>query len=188
MKSTLIATAAGAALLPLAATAASFIDEVRPNAFVYDYAQVQIVDFESGPTGLSLGASIDIRPNLSITGTLTGASGNGGDYDLWSVGAAYHARWVEFEKTDLIVHGALGRGKTRYDSDVGIALGARVRAWVRPHLELYGDLTLTTVLDTDLAFTFGAAYSIPDTPFQAFADYRIADDDRLAFGLRYYLK
>ncbi len=187
MKKSLLGTALLATLTPLCASALDMLDlnEARPNQFSYNYAEIQYVDMDSGLDGFRLSGSYDIKPNLAITGSLLKASVGRFDYDLVGLGAAYHARWVEFEKSDLIIHTSLVSGDASNDSELGLTFGAKVRASLKEQLEIYGDLSYTTVFDGDLALDIGAAYTFaPD--LAATLNYQLTDNDALSIGLRYY--
>ncbi|HGX94202.1 MAG TPA: hypothetical protein ENK35_12910 [Candidatus Tenderia sp.] len=188
MKKSLLNSAIIAGLLPLSASALDIPDlnEARPNQFSYNYAEIEYVDMDSGLDGFRLSASYDIKPNLALTGSLLRASVSRLDYNLVSVGAAYHARWVEFEQSDLIIHASLVNADlSRSDSELGVTFGAKVRASIKEELEIFGDLNYTTVLDGDLSLNIGAAYTFaPD--LAATLNYQLTDDDALSIGLRYY--
>ncbi len=184
----LLGIATLATLLPLCANALEMPDlnEARPNQYSYNYAEIQYVDMDNGLDGFRLSGSYDIKPNLAITASLLKASVGRFDYDLMAIGAAYHARWVEFEKSDLIIHASLVNADTSgSDNDLGLTFGAKVRASVKEQLEINGDLSYTTVLDGDLSLDIGAAYTFAPN-LAATLNYQLTDNDALSIGLRYY--
>ncbi len=188
MKRKLFFTAVFSGLLPFSAYALDMLDldEARPNQFGYNYTEAEYVDVDSGLDGFRLNISYDLKPNLAITGSILKTSTGHLGYNLVSAGAAYHARWVEFDKSDLIIHASLvSVDRARSDTDLGAMIGAKVRASVKEPLEVVADLSYTTVLNGDLSLSIGAVYSLsPD--LAATATYQLTDDDVLSVGLRYY--
>ena len=173
-----------AALLPLSASALD-LNQARPNEFNYNYAEIRYVDMDAGQDGLEILGSFDVKPNLSLNASLLNTNGNRFDYRTMSFGAAYHAKWVDFERSDLIIHLDIVQADvSRGADDTGLMFGAKARIQVQEKVEAVGDISYTTLYDDDLMLTLGAAYTL--TPeLDAVANYQFSDNDTLNIGLRY---
>ena len=190
------AIAAAIALLPLQqANAVEFLGNGASH-FSYNYADILFVDndFDSGFMGRG---SYDVTGNIAVMGSYLVA----GDYTALSIGAAHHAQADFLDRADLVLHASFD--KVEYDfptttflgfvvggggfDDSGFTFGATLRHELQDKLELFGDVSYSTVFDGDIQFTGGAVYSFSDT-LSVVGSYQLADLDTLSLGVRYYFK
>lgn len=191
----------GLALATLSASALAVdLPADRPNHFEYDYLEIAYSDLDYDLDGFALAFSHDIRNNIAITGQLLSASSNyrGADldYDLFSIGAAYHFKSTEMTDTDVVFHGEIARsdgeaaagGADLSEDDTGIRIGAKLRMNLQPGVEVFGDISLTTLDeagDSNILVTPGVAYEFADG-LAGYVSYEISDREWLSLGLRYY--
>lgn len=172
----------------------------KPNHFEYDYIDIAYVDLEDGLNGFSLLGSYDIAHNVALTGQfLTASTEKGGidlDYDLLSIGLAYHFKSASMTDTDVVFHGELVKadydasaGSARAsDDESGIRVGAKLRMDLQPGVEVFGDISLTSADeagDSEILITPGVAYEFADG-LAGFISYEFSDREWLSLGLRYY--
>jgi hypothetical protein len=194
----------GIAEFPSTALAAGTLGlEKRPSVFSYDQFELDVVflddlvvDRGSSLDGVRFSGSVNIEPNLALTGSVMDASGNRSDFSMGSVGAAYHQKLegTQLKESDFIIHANLEAmrvvvdppvGKRQSDNDLGVRAGAGLRVRVVKELEVFGDLSFRTTLDNDLVFEAGGRYAF--TPkLHGTASVEIGDIDIVSAGIRYY--
>lgn len=159
----------------------------KPNHFNYDTIEGAWADLNDGLDGFSFKVSHDIRQNLAITGGVLSASQGNADYDLLTVGAAYHFKSLTMTDTDVVLHGSLVRADNG-KADTGIRIGAKLRVNLQPGVEVFGDLSVTSADeagDSEILITPGLAVELrPD--LDAVASYEASDREWLSIGLRYH--
>lgn len=193
------AIAMAAVLLPLNANAYEFMGN-NPSNFSYNYAEASFVDndFDSG---FLLGGSFDVHNSIAVVGSYLTT----GDYTELKIGAAHHAKAGFLERADLVIHASLiiaeydvpqtcinywwgqechGGGGS---DDSGLITGGTLRFEPLDRLEVFGDISYTTIVDGDLLLTGGAEWSFTDK-LSVRGSYTIADNDTLSAGVRYYFK
>lgn len=199
------AIAMAAVLLPLNANAYEFMGN-NPSHFSYNYAEASFVDndFDSG---FLFGGSFDVHNSIAVVGSYLTT----GDYTELKIGAAHHAKAGFLERADLVIHASLikaeydinvpqncftdffgnvqciGGGNFGSDDDTGLITGGTLRFEVQDRLEVFGDVSYTTIFDGDLLITGGAEWSFTDQ-LSARGSYTLADNDTLSAGVRYYFK
>lgn len=187
LTSTLRTLLCSTAIIAASSATAYELPADRANHFDYDYVAGAWADLEAGLDGFSFEFSHDLRNNIAITGELLSASNGPADYDMLSVGAAYHFKSSTMTDTDVIFHGELVRADL-VDADTGLRIGASLRIDLQPGVEVFGDITLTTADeagDSDFLITPGLA--IEFTPaLDGVISYEASDREWLSVGLRYY--
>jgi Outer membrane protein beta-barrel domain len=164
--------------------------------FSYNYLQFSFVDLDSGLDGFKIDGSFDLNPNLALTASyMTTDNSSSFDYDLFALGLAYHQRLVDIPKSDIVLHGeflsasldhAHGSFTHSHDDD-GLRLGAMLRYQAQQNIELFGDLSYTSIYDNDLALTAGVNLAL-NRQFSVVAAVELSDDDMLLLGIRMGLK
>lgn len=166
----------------------------RPNHFSYNYADISYSDLAHGLDGFAVAFSYDIRNNIAVTGQmLTGDRNNPNtDYDMVSIGAGYHFKVPSMTDSDVLFHAELvhaeGSAGAFDDDDTGLRLGSKLRMNLQPGVEVFGDLSLTTVDEAgndDILITTGLAYEFAEG-VAGFVSYEFSDREWLQLGLRYY--
>ena len=201
-----LAITMAAVLLPLNASAYEFMGN-NPSNFSYNYAEASFVDndFDSG---FSFGGSFDVHNSLAVIGSYLTT----GDYTELKIGAAHHAKAGFLERADLVIHASFI--KAEYDrpdiavpavvifgitvspaytidgggfDDSGLITGGTLRFEPLDRLEVFGDVSYTTIFDGDLLITGGAEWSFNDN-LSVRGSYTLSDNDTLSAGVRYYFK
>lgn len=190
-------TGAVAALLGCTlATPALAAKETKGGPFSYNYLQFAFVDLDSGYDGFKLDGSFAMSPDLALTAAYMATDNERSlDYDIFSLGLAYHQRLANMPRTDLVLHGEFQRASLEYhhnnhfhdDDDSGLRLGAMLRHQLQRNIELFGDLAYSSLYDNDLALTAGVNLSL-NQQFSVVAAVELSDDDMLLLGLRMALK
>lgn len=168
----------------------------RAALFSYNYAQLSYVDFDGGFDGFKIEGSFDINPELALTTSYMSTDNRGYlDYDLFTLGLAYHQRLVDLPKADIVLHGEFERASLDYahaghvhsNDDTGVRFGAMLRYQVQKNIETFGDLSYSSLYDNDLALTAGVNLAL-NQQFSVVAAVELSDDDMLLLGLRMQLK
>jgi hypothetical protein len=170
----------------------------QPKAalFSYNYAQLSFVDLDAGFDGFKIDGSFDMNRDLALTASYMTTDNSGYlDYDLFTLGLAYHQRLVDLPKSDIVLHGEFERasqdyvraGSVRSDDETGLRFGAMLRYQVQKNIETFGDLSYSSLYDNDLALTAGVNLAL-NQQFSVVAAVELSDDDMLLLGLRMQLK
>lgn len=182
---------AGAAIAACSLSAQAAEPKTKASLFSYNYLQATYVDMDGGLDGLAFGGSLDIADNLAINASYMTTDDSGTDYDLLSIGANYHFKFDQLENADLALHGEyvdadIDRRNANRDDD-GLRFGALLRYQVQPNLEVFGDISYTTLFDNDMTLTPGIVLHF--TPqVAAVVSYEHSDADILQFGVRIEIK
>jgi hypothetical protein len=137
--------------------------------FNYNYVEAYYVNTELDDSGIELAGSLALRRDIRV---FVSYLDQGYDNDLsretLQLGVTYH--WPLTEKLDMLVEAALAdteieRGNRTVVNDDGFILGAKLRAWMRPDLELQGGLQLddSAGSGTDTIAEIGAQYYLRST-------------------------
>ena len=178
------------------ATPAFAASQPKAAPFSYNYLQVAFVDLDSDYEGFKLDGSFDMSRDLALTASYMNTdSGAYHDYDLFTLGLAYHQRLVALPRSDIVLHGEFEHASRDYshnnhlhsDDDSGLRLGAMLRHQLQGNIELFGDLAYSSLYDNDLALTAGVNLSL-NQQFSVVAAVELSDDDMLLLGLRMALK
>lgn len=185
-----------AALLTLAITTPALAaTPAKGQLFSYNYAQLSFVDLDDGFDGFKIDGSFDVAPELALTASyMTTDNSHNFDYDLFTLGLAYHARLVDLPRSDIVLHGEFERATVDHpyfshgDNDEnGLRFGAMLRYQAQKNLELFGDLSYTSLYDNDLALTGGVNVAL-NQQFSAVASIELSDNDMMLLGIRMQLK
>lgn len=178
------------------ATSAFAASQPKAVLFSYNYLQIAFVDLDSDYDGFKLDGSFDVSRNLTLTATYMNTdSGAYHDYDLFTLGLAYHQRLVDLPSSDIVIHGEFERASrdNRHNNHLhsndesGLGFGAMLRHQAQRNIELFGDLTYSSLYDNDLALTAGVNLTL-NQRFSVVAAVELSDDDMLLLGLRMQLK
>lgn len=188
-------TSALAAMLGCALATPAF-GQTKSGLFSYNYVQLSYVDLDAGFEGLKLDGSFDINPQMAlITSYMSTDNGSRLNYDIFTLGMAYHTRLASLPKTDLSLHGEFAHASLDHihntvvhsDDDNGLRFGAMLRYQAQPNIELFGDLSYSSVYNNDLALTGGINLAL-NQQFSAVASIELSDDDMMLLGIRMRLK
>lgn len=175
----------------------------QPNVFNYDYIEVDYISIDDFSTrgnldpdldGFRVKGSMDIDPNLALIGSIGYAGENNVDLTMISFGTAYHQKLekTQLKQSDFSIYAEIERWDVEIDNakgdkdDIGLHAGAAFRIKVVEKFEIFGDLSVRTTMDNDMAAEVGGRYAF--TPrLHGVASIEISDADTLAAGLRYYL-
>lgn len=163
--------------------------------FSYQYLQFAFVDLDSDFDGIRLDGSFDLSNDLALTAAYMATDNDSRiDYDLLGLGVAYHQRLANIPRSDLVLHGEFQRGEVEvrrnpyFDhDDTGLRLGAMIRHQAQQNLEVFGDLSYTSLFDNDLALTAGVNLAL-NRQFSFVGSIELSDDDMLLLGVRLNLK
>ncbi len=185
-------TGLAAALLGCAlATPAFAASKANASPFSYNYAQLSYVDLDAGFDGFKIEGSFDINPTLALTTSyLSTDKKNYLEYDVFTLGLAYHQRLVDMPKADLVLHGEFERSHASHvhsDNENGVRIGAMLRYQVQKNIETFGDLSYSSLYDNDLALTAGINLAL-NQQFSVVAAVELSDNDMLLLGIRMQLK
>ncbi len=158
------------------ATQFAFADDSylpQPNIFSYNYVGADLTHHNRNRINeLEINGSFDFLPNFSILGSVAGGKGNHFETAGFTLEGAYHQQFPNnaIPNTDLVAHAGLEYDRYRWkyhkarhsDSDVGLIVGGGLRHKLVAHeaLELYTDVSIRTVYETDAFVTFGARYEL----------------------------
>lgn len=168
----------------------------RGQLFSYNYAQLSLVDLDSGFDGFKIEGSFDMNPELALTTSyMSTDNGSRFDYDLFTLGLAYHTRLADLPRSDIVLHGEFQNASLEHDrfghaydnDETGLRLGAMLRHQARKNIELFGDLSYSSLYDNDLALTAGVNLAL-NQQFSVVGAIELSDDDMLLLGLRMQLK
>lgn len=164
--------------------------------FSYDYAQLAYVDLDDGLDGFKLDGSFSLNPELALIASYLSADGYRNlDYDLFTLGLAYHARLVDVPRSDIVLHGEFARASLDHyhnnhfhsDDENGLRFGAMLRYRAQQNIELFGDLSYTSLYDNDLALSGGINLAL-NQQFSAVASIELSDNDMMLLGIRMQLR
>ncbi len=157
------------------------------NVFDYDYAEVSLASFDHGDSGIVIGGSADLQPNINVIGNFATAS----DYLHIDLSLGYHFEWASVSKTDVQFFAGVERDEydvgagTKDDSDSGLFLGGGLRASATPVLELTGQAAYHTLNSGDFSLLGGLRLQL-NQQLDLKMDYTVSDNDVFTIGLRYY--
>lgn len=188
-----------AVVLPISA-GASDLFPAGDSHFSYNYAEAFYVDVDGYDSGFMFRGSYDFKENIAFVGSYL----TSGDYAALSFGAAYHSEATFMANADLVLHasyesaeidfsetncGFFGCFTTSYsDDDTGLTFGATLRHELQEGLEVFGDVSYSTIWDGNIILTGGAAYAVKPG-LSVMGSYQIYDDlDTLSLGIRYLYK
>lgn len=187
---TLVALIMGLALAS-PAFAASSGGQAKSALFSYKFVQLSYVDFDSDFSGFKLDGSFDIQSDLALIASYLSADRhNSYDYDLFTLGLAYHQRLSGLPKADIVLHGEFEHASVDYwrrNDDNGVRLGAMLRGQLQRNIELFGDVSYTSLYDNDLGLTLGLNLALSQQ-FSIVASGEFSDDDMFLLGVRLQLK
>lgn len=178
------------------ATPALAATPAKGQLFSYNYAQLSLVDLDSGFDGFKIEGSFDMNRELALTTSYMSTDNSGYfDYDLFTLGLAYHTRLTGLPRSDLVLHGEFQNASQEYhrfghahdDDETGLRLGATLRHQAQKNIELFGDLSYSSLYDNDLALTAGANLAL-NQQFSVVGAIELSDDDMLLLGVRMALK
>ncbi|OGT20464.1 MAG: hypothetical protein A2V90_09650 [Gammaproteobacteria bacterium RBG_16_57_12] len=176
--------------------AADQAGKTQPAQFSYNYAQISFVDLDAGFEGLMIGGSHDVGQDLAISASyMSTDSSSALDYDVFTIGLVHHQRLAQIPRSDLALHGEIlhasldymRAGSIRSDDDNGLRFGGMIRHQVQKNLEVFGDLSYSSLYDHDLGLTAGANLELNEQ-FAVIASVELSDDDMLLLGIRMELK
>lgn len=174
---------------------AAFLLALAPfsaSAFEYNYAQGSFIDndFDSG---FMAEGSYDVTDLASIQGYFFSS----GDLSGFSIGGAYRLEdMVSVPEGSLSAHASFESAEFDCSQsffgtvvncgfdDSGIAFGALYQYQAQDALELFGDLTYTTLFDGDVQITGGVKFDFSDN-LSVVGSYTLSDADLLKIGVRY---
>ena len=170
----------------------------KANVFSYNYAEASYVNVNSNFSGFKFAGSYDITQNIGVAASYMLTSGSGLDFDVFLVEAIYHFQFDKLSKIeqlknmDLVLHAGIENaelgftffGSTASISDTGLRFGAKTRVQILPKIEVFADVSYTTVYDGDLSITTGGVYTINEQ-ISVFASYELTDLDVLSIGGRF---
>jgi len=165
--------------------------ESTPARFSYNYVQAGYIDMDGGLDGLTIAGSHDIMPAIAINASYANTSQGNQDYKLFSLGASYHGRLDLVRNSDMALHGefvdASRDSGNNNNDDNGLRVGALLRYQAQPNLELFGDISFTSLYDNDLILTEGLALRFNNN-ITTVVTYEASDNDSLSVALRFDLK
>ena len=175
------------ALLASASIAAKPIINIDAPASHLDnnWLAINYVDFNGGLAGLRAEGSKALDANLNVIASLGLFSDSGFDLVSLSAGASYAIGLDQEEKLDLVPHAELAFGDSDADNEFGLIVGAEARFQALPTLELYADMSYTTLFNNDLSLAAGARLQVKET-LQVTAGLQFSDDDQFQLGARFY--
>lgn len=168
----------------------------RAALFSYNYAQLSFVDLDAGFEGFKIDGSFNINPDLALTASYMSTDNNPSlNYDLFTLGLAYHQRLVDLPKADIVLHGEFEHasqdyvrsGTVRSNDDSGLRFGAMLRYQARKNIETFGDISYTSLYSNDLALMAGVNLAL-NQQFSVVGSIELSDDDMLLLGIRMQLK
>lgn len=186
---TVAAVVLGLVLTAPASAAGS--SQPRSGLFSYNYLQLSFVDFDSDFSGFKLDGSFDLQPDLALIGSFLSADRhNSYDYNLFTLGLAYHQRLSGMPKSDIVLHGEFEHASIKYahrNDDNGLRLGAMLRGQIHRNIELFGDVSYASLYDNDLGLTLGLNLSL-NQQFSVVGSAEFSDNDMLLLGVRLLFK
>lgn len=164
------------------------------SAFEYNYAQGSFVDndFDSG---IMVEGSYDVTDLASVQGYYFST----GDFSGFSIGGSYRLNDMVSVPEGSSLSGHVAFESAKFDcsatvfgvtvdcgsfDDTGIAFGGLYQYQLQDNLELFGDLTYTTIYDGDFQITGGAKFDFAEN-LSVVGSYTISDADLLKIGVRY---
>lgn len=179
------------------ALAADKATQSRGGLFSYDYIQAAYVDLDAGFEGIKLEGSFELNKELALIGSyMSTGNGQNYDYDVFTMGLAYHMRLTDIPRSDLVLHGEFARASVEHPhsffyvhdhDDNGLRLGATLRHQAKNNIEFFGDLSYVGLYNNDLALTGGVNLAL-NQQFSVVAAIELSDDDMLLLGARMKLK
>jgi len=173
------------------AIAANSGSQSKSALLSYKYVQLSYVDFDSDFSGFKIDGAFDIQSDLALIASYLSADRrNAYDYDLFTLGLAYHQRLSGIPKSDIVLHGEFEHASVNYwrnNDDNGVRLGAMLRGQIQRNIELFGDVSYTSLYDNDLGLTLGLNLAL-NQQFSIVASGEFSDDDMFLLGVRLQLK
>lgn len=170
--------------------------DAQPNSFSYTYIEAHVLhmDFRN-LNGIRTHGSLQVMPNLSVIGSVTGAARSQVDHQAITAGVAYHQQLqgTVLEKTDFIIHLEVEGQRTKIrpnnapsssSNDKGLIIGAGLRNELLEGVEIFGDFSMRTTRSTDLFVTLGSRYTVLPQ-LQLVASVEASSNDTVMFGARY---
>ncbi len=155
-----------------------------PSVFNYNYVDVAYLDSDDSDA-IGIRFSADFKENLAFNAAFL--KNNDFDANLLSVGATYHIQTTNYPKADWIFSAGIARisGDDIRNTETGFDLSGGLRYGLSDELELNGQLSLSTLGETDLTITLRALYEVA-TGFSAFVETDIGDGSGIGIGGRFY--
>lgn len=179
-------------LLPLLCLPVSGMAKSEGQRLSYTYAEgrLVVVDPDGGGNydGITVGGSLQFRPQLFGVAALTSVGDRGFDLTTFDVGVGY--RYSLQRNVDLVGIGGLAFAESDFgpfeDDDVGLSLTGGARAFLTPQIEVGGYANYRDLFDDgDITLTGeGLLHMTPDLAFVA--SLGLSDDaNTITFGARW---
>ncbi|NRB39633.1 MAG: outer membrane beta-barrel protein [Pseudomonadales bacterium] len=190
MKTFLLATTLASTLV-FSATASAASNNVKASNFSNTWVEASFTDFDSGLDGFKVEGSYALNEHLNVIGTAGLFDDTGIDAQLLTLGLSYAIGLATTKKSDILIHAEFASSKVDFDNpnirsedDRGLILGTEFRFQALDVLELYADLSYTTLWDNDLMIEGGARLEVAED-IQINAGLQLSDDDMLYLGARF---
>ncbi len=150
-----------------------------------NWLAIKYVDNSGGLAGLRAEGSKALDANLNVLASLEYLSDSGFDVMTASAGASYAFGLNIQETVDMVPHLEVAFADGDTDSEFGLIFGAEARFQALATLELYADMSYSTLFSNDLSLAAGARLQVKEA-LQITAGWQFADNDQFHLGARLY--
>ncbi len=169
--------------------------QVTPSTFDYNYLDVTSIITTAEGNGVGLKISADVEPNFAMTATVEHTLQSANSTTYLAVGTTYHQllKKTDAPTLDWVIHLSLEarsvnnklaeKDASAISHDIGLRIGSGLRYQIRPYLDLYSDIAVSTTTRSTVHIRIGASYDIT-TRLNLYSSYEFSDTDKFRLGFR----